>query len=412
MTEDRKFIIEGICAFQKKYALAWNALTVGIAGDVLGTLTKHKVIYTLPLLDYALFQPGTLAEAEEILAEFTARGCQSDRDELALLPGVQLWIYVFAPGVPVPKGPWRRLPESDGYVTPFKNWQKLPSAALPGEMTPFVFKGERYRLENVLAHYLTPGMSVGTRPAENHFRIRRESDDRLISIPLLDHYFASAFVQKDRCYCFAADQESGHCRLDMISSTDLISWTAPECILDLSGSGAVVCNSSVAFDGSRYVLLYECSDPGFPVYTFKFLASADLVHWEKIPEALCLDRKYGGGPALYWVNGFYYVTYVDLFIHTLERRLAFRTSVTRSKDLIRWEEAPENRPLLLPDFSSRPDPEGHPDVYDVNASDAEFIQEGGDVRVYYAGGNQWGVSDNRTALFPGTMQDLFEGCFH
>jgi alpha-L-fucosidase len=139
--------------------------------------------------------------------------------------------------------------------------------------------------------------------------------------------------------------------------------------------------------------------------------SADLVHWERLPDALCVDKKYGGGPALYWINGFYYVTFVDLFIHPLERRLAFRTLLTRSRDLIHWEEAPEERPVLLPDFSSRPDPEGYPDIYDVNASDAEFIQEEDKVRVYYISGNQWGVSDNRTALFTGSLQELFESRF-
>lgn len=411
MKEERSFIVEGISAFREKYALEWQDLTVGIAGDVLQELTKHKVIYALPLLDYALFHPQSKSEAESIAAEFAALGCRTDRDTFYALPGVELWIYVFSPKVAVPAGPCRPLPESLGWETPFKSWQKLDSAALPGEVTPFVFKGERYRLENVLAHFLTPGSQVGSRHAENHFRIRRESDDRLISIPLLNHYFCSAFVWNGRCYCFAQDQESGGSRLNMISSDDLISWTAPECILDLGGDGTFICNSSVTFDGERFVLLYECNDPRFPVYTFRFLASADLVHWERLPDALCVDKKYGGGPALYWINGFYYVTFVDLFIHPLERRLAFRTSLTRSRDLIHWEEAPEERPVLLPDFSSRPDPEGHPDIYDVNASDAEFIQEEDKVRVYYISGNQWGVSDNRTALFTGSLQELFESRF-
>ena len=114
---------------------------------------------------------------------------------------------------------------------------------------------------------------------------------------------------------------------------------------------------------------------------------------------------------MYFFAPFYYVTYVDLFIHPVTLKLCFRTSITRSKDLIDWEEAPEDRPVLLPDFSSRPDPEGHPDVWDVNASDAEFIQEEGQVRAYYNGSNQWGVSDNRTAVCPGTMRELFESFF-
>lgn len=411
MKEDFSFIVNGIEAFQKKTNSPWSDLTVGIAGDVLQELMDHKVLYHLPLLDYALFHPRNLEEAKAVTAEFAARGCKTACDKFSALPGVELWIYVFSPDVPVPKGPCAPLPESLNWRTPFSSWQKLDSAALPGEMTPFVFKNEHYRLENVLAHFLTPGSPVGSRPWENHFRIRRESDDRLISIPLLNHYFASAFVWGERCYCFSSTQGEKGWRLDMISSTDLISWSSPVCIFETDSPSNCICNSSVTFDGERFVLLYECSDPKFPVYTFKFLSSADLCKWQEIPDAICLDLKYGGGPAIYRAGEFYYVTFVDLFIHPVERRLAFRTSVTRSKDLVTWQEAPEERPVLLPDFASRPDPEGHPEIYDVNASDAEFIQEPEGVRVCYNGGNQWGVSDNRRAFYPGTLKEFFESFF-
>ena len=407
MKEERSFIVAGIAAFREKHRLAWEDLTVGVAGDLLQALTDHKVLYATPLPDYALFLPRNRAEADSVVSEFAARGCRTACDRMADLPGVLLWVYVFSLKVPVEGGPYPPF----SLTTPFKEWHKLDSASLPGEMTPFVFKGERYHLENVLAHFLTPGLAVGERPAENHFRVRRESDDRLISIPLLNCYFVSAFVWRDRCYCFGRWQEGGGFRLAETVSEDLISWSPPRTILDLSAERTGICNSAVTFDGKRFVLLYECADPAYPIFTFKFLESEDLLNWRPIPEALCVWNKYAGGPAMYFFAPFYYVTYVDLFIHPVTRKLCFRTSITRSKDLIDWEEAPEERPVLLPDFSSRPDPEGHPAVWDVNASDAEFIQEEGQVRAYYNSGNQWGVSDNRTAVCSGTMRELFEGFF-
>ena len=65
----------------------------------------------------------------------------------------------------------------------------------------------------------------------------------------------------------------------------------------------------------------------------------------------------------------------------------------------------------MPDFNNRPDPEHFPEVYDVNASDAEFIEEDGKVKVFFIGGNQWGVSDNQVAEYNRTADQLFQEFF-
>ena len=279
-------------------------------------------------------------------------------------------------------------------------------------MTPLVFKNERYRLENVMAHFLTPGAESHSRPtSEYHFRIRRVANDTLISIPLMNHYFASGYVKDDFCYCFATNLGEGGKSLSMIRSDDLISWEKIRRVLDLRKEQISICNTGVTFDGSRYVMLYECNDPAYPIFTFKFLASDDLTDWQPIEGAIYGADKYVGGPALYWSCGYYYVTYVDLFIHPTVRQVCFRTSISRSRDLIHWEDAPEERAVVMPDFSNRPNPEYFPEVYDVNASDAEFIEEDGKVKVFFIGGNQWGVSDNQVAEYNGTADQLFQEFF-
>ena len=197
----------------------------------------------------------------------------------------------------------------------------------------------------------------------------------------------------------------------MIRSDDLISWEKIRRVLDLRKEQISICNTGVTFDGSRYVMLYECNDPAYPIFTFKFLASDDLTDWQPIEGAIYGADKYVGGPALYWSCGYYYVTYVDLFIHPTVRQVCFRTSISRSRDLIHWEDAPEERAVVMPDFSNRPNPEYFPEVYDVNASDAEFIEEDGKVKVFFIGGNQWGVSDNQVAEYNGTADQLFQEFF-
>lgn len=412
MKENRDFIVGGIHKFQQKHQLPWSDITVGIAGDLMKTLAGQKVLYSKPLPDYALFMPENMADAEKILAEFAALGCPVDRDEISSKPGVVLWIYVFSLKVPVTKGPFPAIKEPEGWHNPLVNRRKLESAALPGEMTPLVFKNEQYRLENVMAHFLTPGAESHSRPtSEYHFRIRRVANDTLISIPLMNHYFASGYVKDDFCYCFATNLGENGRSLSMIRSDDLISWEKIRRVLDLRQEQISICNTGVTFDGSRYVMLYECNDPAYPIFTFKFLASDDLINWEPIEGAIYGADKYVGGPALYWSCGWYYVTYVDLFIHPEVRQVCFRTSISRSKDLINWEDAPEERAVVMPDFNNRPDPEHFPEVYDVNASDAEFIEEDGKVKVFFIGGNQWGVSDNQVAEYNGTADQLFQEFF-
>ena len=63
------------------------------------------------------------------------------------------------------------------------------------------------------------------------------------------------------------------------------------------------------------------------------------------------------------------------------------------------------------DPTHRPDPEQYPNVYDLNASDAELCAWKGKTIVYFAGGNQQGVSDLQVAEFDGSPRELLEHYF-
>ena len=77
---------------------------------------------------------------------------------------------------------------------------QIPGAWL--EATPFVFRERLYRLENFRKQHETPEQPVQYRFHEDGFRIRDVEKDRVISVPLLNHYFGTAIVWEDRVYVF------------------------------------------------------------------------------------------------------------------------------------------------------------------------------------------------------------------
>ena len=296
--------------------------------------------------------------------------------------------------------------------TPWKN-PIVKKGVVPesfSETTPFVFKGRLYRLENFKKSEEFPDKEVQYRFHEDGFRIRDVEQDRVISVPLLNHYFAIAFVWNERVYVFTGnlgeDEPWWHIReIVMLYSDDLITWSAPQVVLR-SEKNERMFNTGVCHDGRRFVMLYETDDERWPKFTFKYCESQDLVHWERIPGALYGVDKYVGGPALYFEGGWYYTLYLE----ELEGP-HYETHVTRSKDLIAWEDAPKDRPFLTFNPEHRPDPERHPDVYEINASDAELCEFNGKTIIYFGGGNQKGVGDMQWAEFDGTPRELLESFF-
>lgn len=284
----------------------------------------------------------------------------------------------------------------------------VPGAQL--EATPFVFRDRLYRLENFRKQLETPDKPVDYRFHEDGFRIRDVAKDRVISVPLLNHYFATAIVWNDRVYVFCCylgeDEAWWHSReIRMISSDDLITWSAPK-VLVRAAEGERLFNTAVCHDGQRFVLLYETDLKPWVKFTFKFMASTDLESWTPITDAVYGPDKYVGGPALYYAAPWYYVLYLEAMGEG-----CYDTHITRSKDLLTWQDAPANRPFLAHDPSHVPDPVRAPDVRELSASDAELCFFDGKTIVYFIGGDQQGISDLQQAEFDGPPEALLESFF-
>ena len=293
-------------------------------------------------------------------------------------------------------------------------WEKHEEIKATGEMTPFIFRGTEYRLVNVPnkeAYECYPAAMPSKGIHDDHFIIYNVAEDRIMSAPLYNSYFGSAFVYGDRVYCFCADYELDrpwwHCRrLLMISSDDLVTWTRPKIVLE-GDPGERLFNTSVTFDGKKFIMLYENSS--YHPFTFKFAESDDLENWTKIPDAVYGKEKYVGGPTLEFFGGYYYVTYVNIFKNEETGKNNYDTRIARSRDLVSWEDSPHS--VLMPPYDF-PDPE-RPDLQQTNASDAEFLEKDGKTYAFWCGGNQEtaGFARHYRSEYSGTLRQLFESFF-
>lgn len=296
------------------------------------------------------------------------------------------------------KQPWRNPIRKTAYLN-------SPLA----EATPFVFNERLYVLENWQAFFDVPGAQPGTHNGDDVVRIRDAETKKIVATPLKAHGFGTAFVWKDRVYVFASAWPKENPRreavsVSMTSSTDLQNWTPPIPVIQ-SERNEIIFNTAVCRGPDGFILLYETNDSRWPPFTFKYCKSNDLTTWQRIPDALYGTDKYVGGPALYREGDFFYTLYLQ------DLGGKWETRITRSKDLIKWHDAPADRPFLTFDPTRKKHPLRPPEIAERNASDAELCEWKGKTLIYFTGGDQQFAGDLQTAEFDGTPRELFESFF-
>lgn len=292
----------------------------------------------------------------------------------------------------------------DDWANPIVYKGKLDSPLV--EVTPFVFNDRFYLLENWQKQWEYPDETDGSRFVEDEVRIRDVAKDEVVSIPLIGHGLGMAFVWDGRVYVFAGywgtKEKWGIQHITMVHSDDLSEWSEPEVVLEAEPQEKFF-NVSVCRGDGRFIMLVETNDPEWPAFTFKYFESQDLKNWTRVDNALYGVDKYVGGPALYYEGGFYYTLYLE----ALGDR-HWETRVTRSRDLIAWEDAPESRPFATFNPENHVHPLRPADVRECNASDAEICYWRGKTRIYYTGGDQRYAGDLQHAEFDGTPRELLE----
>lgn len=279
------------------------------------------------------------------------------------------------------------------------------------EATPFVFNDRLYLMESWQAFWDIEGATPGTDFHNDSARIRDVETGEVVSTALTNCGFAHAFVWKDRVYVFAGDYGKDKpwrriTEIVMTSSDDLKTWTKPVTVITAAGD-ELLWNTAVCRGKDNFILLYETNDKRWPAFTFKYCESDDLKNWSVIPEAIYGRKKYVGGPALYYEGDWYYT----LYLQWLGDR-KYETRITRSRDLLLWQDAPEGRPFVTFDEGRTGIPLRPANVKETNASDAELCYFNGDTIVYFTGSDQQVAGDLQRATFDGTPRQLFEQFFN
>ena len=278
------------------------------------------------------------------------------------------------------------------------------------EATPFVFNDKLYCLDNWRKkfNHECDIINGGNRCLSDEVHIRDVDSNEIISIPLVGYGFAVAFVWEKTVYIFGGkfrhDEKWMINSVYMIQSFDLKIWSEPIKVLEAEPQENFY-NFGVCHNGCRFVMLVETNDPQWPKFTFKYYSSEDLLNWIQIPGALYGVDKYVGGPALYFSKGYYYTLYLE------ELDDGWETRITRSKDLVTWEDAPEERAVI----PHTPENDAHPlrgaGVKENNASDAEVCEWKGKTLAYFTGGDQQFGGDLQHAEFDGPMSAFLKHYF-
>ena len=295
------------------------------------------------------------------------------------------------------------------------------------EMTPFVFKGKLYRLENVDNKSYAGGCKDEIlKGATTSFAIIREVESRkIISKVGAGEYFYSLYTENDKVYVFGTVSNNpsgwhGGNTVVLYESDDLFNWTKKELF---KKEDWLMFNTSVTKDDDGYALLVELQKPveivGPHHFTYMFAKSKDLINWEWLDTKTAYPQdRYAGGPKMHYLNGYYYV-----FAVTELPGPVYCTYLTRTKDFLTWQFGKYNPFMLVNNDDMKVSKDACDDLTEelrakvphgfyISHSDLDFCEYNGKVILDYSIGDQRGRwAFNCEAIYHGTLQEMLENFF-
>ena len=304
----------------------------------------------------------------------------------------------------------------------YPNIRKKGIVSPNGEMTPFVFGGKLMRLESYApAHCAEP---TKENLAASCAMIRDVESGKIISKFGHGCYFFDAFVDGNKVMVLGTLSNSkygwyGGDTVMMFESTDLLNWSQR---VFFHKKGWLMFNHGLTKTDDGYVFMVELGRPkrivGKEVFTFAFAKTADLVnlHFYDLKNATFPKNRYGGGPKIHYLNGWFYFLYLEKIPGPV-----YVTYLVRTKDFKTWTFGKYN-PFLSAsneDFVVSEDAWDITDEmreeiktgYNSNESDPDFCEYNGKVIINYMSGNQLGYGYLCEAVFDGTLQEMLEGFF-
>jgi hypothetical protein len=276
------------------------------------------------------------------------------------------------------------------------------------ETTPVVFKGRLLRFEYVRANY------YANPTGNSYFRFVDVATRQPTTSFAKGYHLGCAFAEGAWMYAFGVDKWGGSA-IRLFRSRDLKAWeTLPA--LTLPGWGLF--NTSVCKAAGRYVMAIEVGSPpevvGVP-FTIFFAESPDLTQWKLLPrECVYSKKKYTACPALRYLDGQYYMIYLEA-----RPGPTYESHIVRSKDLVDWQSSRLN-PVLA--FSDDDKHISNPDLtpsqrqvisksVDINNSDVDLCEYQGKTVIFYSWGNQQGTEFLAQATYAGSLSSFLHGFF-
>jgi hypothetical protein len=224
-----------------------------------------------------------------------------------------------------------------------------------------------------------------------------------------------AFIEDNKLYIFGTSdwdrKKRNHVammsvNIEPISSSEANSLENPldmttvsETVIALQASDdQTIFNTSVCADPEGYVMAFETAENNVKNFSIRFAKSKDLIHWEEVGNLFSPDY-YAACPSIRYWNGMYYM----LYLRTLKD--GYVTFIARSSDLTNFDEFSGNEklgPNVQVISPKNAIDEGN------NNSDIDLVEYHGWTVFVYADGDQRSWANLRTAVYLGTMGQLFE----
>lgn len=296
------------------------------------------------------------------------------------------------------------------------------------ETTPVVFNGRLYRFEYVRAKYYEPNTT-----GDSYFRFVDVAAGTYTPSFARGFHLGSAHAHGGTMYVYGVE-DWGASRMSVFWSTDLENWQSRN-VLDIPGW--TLYNNSVcmvpsaaapplrgqsaawppADAGEAAVMAFEVGAPPEVVghrFTTYFAASADLLNWHLVSMD-CVHTKefYSACPALRYLDGWYYNIYLKSYPGYWAQH------ITRSRDLVHWHESPlnpvlkhsgEDKRIANPNLTAQ-QRERIANAKNVNNSDFDMCEFGGELIINYSWGNQHGVEHLAEAVYHGTEEQFLKAWY-
>lgn len=307
----------------------------------------------------------------------------------------------------------------NGKVSGFPHIEKKGTLAVGiVESTPVVWKGRLLRFEWLRG----PGFGgnsnkIGIEEGCFHF-VDMETNEWTKPFAI-GYSFGCAHVEEEKMYVFGSRGLAGGSAIDTFVSDDLENW---EKIGELEVPKEFnIFNSSVCKGPDKYMMTIEIGGKSplvGTVFTNFFAESKDLAHWNLLP----MDRyeyskeRYTACPVLRYVNGFYYMIYLERmpchrYVPYIVRTVDFEHFEMGIKSPVLWY-GEEDRRIYREDWLTEEEKELVKSCVDTNNSDVDICEFNGKTVILYSWGNQATHEFLALAEYDGPMQEFLKSFFN